>query len=119
MSDARRSYETTYIVNASLEDSQIEAAITHVTEVIERNGVEGPINFNVDNLPHGMIVDNIGLNGVLIPDGESRREIFLNARAWVPETTRRAHAVAASADGEASAPITIHVRRDATVAKAP
>ncbi|HLB00549.1 MAG TPA: 30S ribosomal protein S6 [Bacteroidota bacterium] len=38
MSDARRSYETTYIVNASLEDSQIEAAITHVTEVIERNG---------------------------------------------------------------------------------
>lgn len=38
MSDARRFYETTYIVNASIEDSQIEATITHVTEVIERNG---------------------------------------------------------------------------------
>jgi len=38
MSDARRSYETTYIVNASIEDSQIEATVTHVTEVIERNG---------------------------------------------------------------------------------
>jgi small subunit ribosomal protein S6 len=38
MSSARRSYETTYIVNASLEDSQIEAAVTHVAEVIERNG---------------------------------------------------------------------------------
>ena len=38
MSSAHKSYETTYIVNASLEDSQIEAAITHVAEVIERNG---------------------------------------------------------------------------------
>ncbi|HLF14252.1 MAG TPA: 30S ribosomal protein S6 [Bacteroidota bacterium] len=38
MSSARKTYETTYIVNASLEDSQIEAAITHVAEVIERNG---------------------------------------------------------------------------------
>ena len=38
MSSARKSYETTYIVNASLEDSQIEAAVTHVAEVIERNG---------------------------------------------------------------------------------
>lgn len=38
MSSARKSYETTYIVNASLEDSQIEAAVAHVAEVIERNG---------------------------------------------------------------------------------
>jgi small subunit ribosomal protein S6 len=38
MSSAKKSYETTYIINASLEDSQIEAAITHVAEVIERNG---------------------------------------------------------------------------------
>lgn len=38
MSAAKKSYETTYIVNASLEDSQIEAAVTHVAEVIERNG---------------------------------------------------------------------------------
>jgi small subunit ribosomal protein S6 len=38
MSSARKSYETTYIVNASLEDSQIESAVAHVAEVIERNG---------------------------------------------------------------------------------
>ncbi len=38
MSTERKSYETTYIINASLEDSQIEAALTHVAEVIERNG---------------------------------------------------------------------------------
>ena len=38
MTSARKSYETTYIVNASLEDSQIESAINHVAEIIERNG---------------------------------------------------------------------------------
>jgi small subunit ribosomal protein S6 len=38
MSSARKFYETTYIVNASLEDSQIEAAVAHVAEVVERNG---------------------------------------------------------------------------------
>ena len=38
MASARKSYETTYILNASLEDTQIEAAIHHVAEIIERNG---------------------------------------------------------------------------------
>jgi small subunit ribosomal protein S6 len=38
MSTAKKAYETTYILNASLEDSQIEAAVTHVAEIIERNG---------------------------------------------------------------------------------
>ena len=38
MASARKFYETTYILNASLEDTQIEAAIHHVAEIIERNG---------------------------------------------------------------------------------
>jgi len=38
MSEAPRSYETTYIINASIEDSQIEATIARVAEAIERNG---------------------------------------------------------------------------------
>lgn len=33
-------YETTFIVNASLEDTQIETVISHVTETITRNGGE-------------------------------------------------------------------------------
>ena len=33
-------YETTFIVNASLEDTQVEAVLAHVTEVITRNGGE-------------------------------------------------------------------------------
>jgi len=38
MPDTHRSYETTYIVNSSIEDSQLEATISRVAEVIERNG---------------------------------------------------------------------------------
>jgi small subunit ribosomal protein S6 len=38
MEDTKNTYETTFIVNASLEDQQIEGTITHVTETITRNG---------------------------------------------------------------------------------
>jgi small subunit ribosomal protein S6 len=38
MEDTKHTYETTFIVNASLEDPQIEGTITHVTEAITRNG---------------------------------------------------------------------------------
>ena len=51
---------------------------------VERNGHDDLITFSVDNLPHGVIVDNIGLNGVLMPKGESERQIFITADAWVP-----------------------------------
>ncbi|HUL45247.1 MAG TPA: 30S ribosomal protein S6 [Bacteroidota bacterium] len=40
MSISKRLYETTCIINASLEDSQIEATIAHLSEVIIRNGGE-------------------------------------------------------------------------------
>ncbi|HEY6191117.1 MAG TPA: 30S ribosomal protein S6 [Bacteroidota bacterium] len=40
MEPRKRLYETTFIVNASLEDTQIEGAITHIQEVITRNGGE-------------------------------------------------------------------------------
>ena len=40
MKITKNNYETTFIVNASLEDSQIESTISHVQEVITRNGGE-------------------------------------------------------------------------------
>src|SRR5206468_9438818 len=40
MEPRKRLYETTFIVNASLEDTQIEGAITHIQEIITRNGGE-------------------------------------------------------------------------------
>jgi len=85
---------------------------------IERNGFDGLVNFDVDNLPHGVIVDNIGLNGVLIPAGQSERQIFLTASKTTPESSRKIHAVANAAGTQASAPITLHVGRPVAVADA-
>jgi WD40 repeat protein len=85
---------------------------------VERNGFDELANFDIDNLPHGVIVDNIGLNGVLIRAGETERQIFLTAAKWVPDTSRRIHAVANAAGIQASPPITLNVRRPAAVANA-
>jgi len=78
---------------------------------VERNGFDGDLRFDVDNLPHGVIVDNIGLSGILVRAGESERQIFLTAAGWVPETTRWIHAVTTGEGNQASLPILLTVRR--------
>jgi len=78
---------------------------------IKRNGHEDLVTFFVENLPHGVIVDNIGLNGVLIPKGESARQIFLNAAKWVPETDRPCYAIEQQAGKQTSTPVLLHVRK--------
>jgi hypothetical protein len=78
---------------------------------IRRNGHEDLVTFQVDNLPHGIIVDNIGLNGVLIPKDQNEREIFLTAAKWVPETDRLCYAIENQAGNQASRPVLIKVRK--------
>jgi hypothetical protein len=85
---------------------------------VERNGHKELVKFEVENLPHGVIVDNIGLNGVLLPKGENERQIFITADPWVPETTRLCFAVEGDAGGQCSPPVVIHVRKDSPVAQA-
>ena len=85
---------------------------------VERNGHDDLITFSVDNLPHGVIVDNIGLSGVLMPKGESERQIFITADAWVPETSRLCFAVENQAGNQCSPPVTVHVRRASPLANA-
>ena len=96
-----------------------------VTLKIQRNGFEERVAFDVANLPHGVIVDNIGLNGILIPEKQTERQIFLTCYDWVPETSRTCFAETKTprAGGgkvqfEASAPITVHVRKPGSLARA-
>ncbi|HEV3004740.1 MAG TPA: hypothetical protein VGX78_09770, partial [Pirellulales bacterium] len=84
---------------------------------VERNGFDDLVTFDVDNLPHGVIVDNIGLNGVLIPAGASERQIFLTCAKWVPDIDRRFQALTSNAGGQASPSVTLHVRRPGALAK--
>jgi len=78
---------------------------------IRRNGHEDLVTFTVENLPHGVIVDNIGLNGVLIPKGQNEREIFLSAAKWVPETDRLCFAIENQVGKQTSLPVLLHVRK--------
>jgi len=80
---------------------------------VERNGHDDIITFTVENLPHGVIVDKIGLNGVLIPKGQNERQIFLTAAKWVPDADRLCYAIEGQAGRQTSRPVLLHVRRNA------
>ena len=82
---------------------------------VRRNGNDDIVTFTVENLPYGIIVDNIGLNGVLIPKGENERQIFLTAAKWVPETDRPCFAIANEAGRQTSLPLMVHVRKKTAV----
>jgi hypothetical protein len=83
---------------------------------ITRNDHQGPVALEVLNLPHGVIVDNLGLNGLLIMPKETERQIFLTAARWVGETDRVIHAVVRVAENATSAPVMFHIRKSGTVA---
>jgi WD40 repeat protein len=91
---------------------------------VDRNGFKGRVQFDVQNLPHGVIVDNIGLNGILIPEDQDQRQLFLQAAGWVPETDRTCFAEAKNlgADpaggNQSSRPLLLKVRQPSTVAEA-
>ena len=76
---------------------------------IERHGYNGELRFEVDNLPHGVIVDNIGLNGIMVRAGEKRRQVFLTAAKWVPPTERLIYAAADREGNQTSLPIQLRV----------
>jgi mono/diheme cytochrome c family protein len=77
---------------------------------VQRNGHKAQVTFDVENLPHGVIVADIGLNGVLIPADQTERQIFLQCAPWVKETVRPCHARANEAGNPTSAPVIVHVR---------
>jgi len=78
---------------------------------VTRNGHTDLLTFSVDNLPHGVIVDNIGLSGVLIEKGLSERQIFISAAKWVGETDRTCYAIENQAGRQTSLPVILHVRK--------
>jgi hypothetical protein len=78
---------------------------------IQRNGHDDLVTFQVDNLPHGIIVDNIGLSGVLIPKDQNEREIFITAAKWVGEADRSCYAIENQAGKQTSRPVLLKVRK--------
>ena len=85
---------------------------------VDRRGNDALIGLDVEGLPHGVIVDSIGLNGVQIRAGENEREVFLSAAKWVREQDRLIHVVAGNARAsesveglQASFPVLLKIRK--------
>lgn len=71
---------------------------------VERLSEQGIFNLEVLNLPHGVIVNNIGLNGVQIAAGETEREIEFACERWVAPCRRMAFPVLKGGKGLQSGP---------------
>jgi len=65
-----------------------------------------------------VIVDNIGLSGVMIRQSETERQIFLKASSWVPESTRLIYGISQQEGNQASKPVRLTVRKPGQVANA-
>jgi hypothetical protein len=56
--------------------------VTVTLNVERRNGFKGRVPCSVENLPPGVRVVNVGLNGVLVTEAQSRRTFTLRAEDW-------------------------------------
>jgi hypothetical protein len=81
--------------------------------VAKRSGANGALRFDVENLPHGVIVDNLGLNGITLLEGQDQGEIFLKAAPWVKEQERLAYVICRDAGKQASLPFVLRVKQKA------
>ncbi len=57
--------------------------VTVSIRVERQRGFAGRIPFDVRNLPPGVIVTDVGLNGVLITEAETTQRFTLSAESWV------------------------------------
>ena len=61
------------------------------------------------NLPHGVYVDNIGLNGLLIVEDQTEREFFITAARKARPGTRLFHLRATGDGGQCSKPVLLRI----------
>ena len=62
--------------------------VTLTVKVERRNGFTGRVPVSVMNLPHGVRVDDVGLNGVMITEQDTTRVIHIVAEPWVQAQTQ-------------------------------
>ena len=85
-----------------------------LTVKVERAGHKGLVPLGKDgagaNLPFGVYVDNLGLNGLLILEDQNERKFFITADESVPRQTRSFHLTTTVTGGVSSLPVVLHVR---------
>ena len=89
------------LTNSAGEEQPIDQLVIRPGETIEarvravRHDHKDRINFGGDdsgrNFAHGVYVDNIGLNGLMIPEGKTEQRFFITAAKWVQPSERMVH----------------------------
>jgi hypothetical protein len=96
--------------------------ITVTLHVERQNGFKGRVPCSVENLPPGVRVVNVGLNGVLVTEAQSSRTFTLHAEEWAQPVTQPIYVVATvesnSPTMHPSAPLLLQVAARNQAAKA-
>lgn len=83
------------------------------TVLIERNEFAGGVPLGNDdsgrNLPHGIYIDNIGLNGLLVIENQNERVFFITAAPMATTQDRWFHLKARIGGEPCSLPVLLHV----------
>jgi hypothetical protein len=97
----------------SLEPGKETTVTLHVDR---RNGFKGRVPCSVENLPPGVLVVNVGLNGVLVTEAQSSRTFTLRAEEWAQPIKQPVYVVATvesnSPTRHPSAPLLLQVEAD-------
>jgi hypothetical protein len=104
-------------VSVTAEPTQLAIApgksLTVTLHIQRQNGFNGRVPCSVENLPPGVRVVNVGLNGVLVTESQSSRTFTLHAEDWAKPITQPFYVVGKvesnSPTMHASAPITLQV----------
>jgi hypothetical protein len=100
---------------------EIEPGQTITLKVnVERHGFSGPISFGNEgagrNLPFGVIVDNLGLNGLLLVEQQTERTFFVTADKGTPEQVRPFHLTTSAEGGISTSPVILRVKKRSVLA---
>ena len=68
-------------------------SVTVTLHVQRQNGFKGRVPCSVENLPPGVRVVNVGLNGVLVTESQSSRTVTLHAEDWAKPITQPVYVV--------------------------
>ncbi|NNE90412.1 MAG: hypothetical protein HKN23_02090 [Verrucomicrobiales bacterium] len=87
--------------------------VSAIVEVERREKFNGLVSFGKDEsgrgMPHGMFVDNIGLNGLMIPEKKSKQRFFFTAAPIVPEQEAMFFLKTGADGNQASYPVRVKV----------
>jgi hypothetical protein len=68
--------------------------VTVTLQINRQNGFKGRVPCNVENLPPGVRIVNVGLNGVLVTEAQTSRTFTIRAEDWAKPITQPIYVVA-------------------------